>query len=87
MQPKSALNQVIAGAKQGSQEGSKKGAIERLWLADAADTAALGQRLARELVGASPGGPWGTAGPGASLGLPPGSGQLGPEPWQPPSTW
>ena len=52
MQPKSALNQVIEGANQGLQQGSKKGAIERLWLADAADTAALGQRLARELAGA-----------------------------------
>jgi len=50
MQPKSALNQAF--------EGSKEGSLERLWLADAADTAALGQRLARELVGAGPGAPW-----------------------------
>jgi len=80
MQPKSALNQVIEGANQGLQQGSKKGAIERLWLADAADTAALGQRLARELAGAGPGAPGGPDGDGASQESPPGSGQPGGEP-------
>jgi len=59
-------------------------AIERLWLADAADTAALGQRLARELAQGGLGGAWGTAGAGARRQWPPGSGQLAPPPWQPP---
>ena len=88
MQPTSALNQVIEGAKQGLQEGSRKGTIERLWLADATDTAALGQRLARELAGAGPGAPGGPGWDGASQESPPGSGQPGgrpgPAPFQPP---
>ena len=69
MQPKSALNQAFERPKKGPREGPKEGSIERLWLADAAGTAALGQRLARELAGAGPGGPWGPRGPA---------------PWQPP---
>ncbi len=50
MQPTSALNQAF--------EGSRTWSVERLWLANATDTAALGQRLAQELAGAGPGGPW-----------------------------
>ena len=69
MQPKSALNQAFERPKKGPREGPKEGSIERLWLADAAGTAALGQRLAGELAGAGPGGPWGPRGPA---------------PWQPP---
>ena len=88
MQPTSASNQVIEGAKQGLQKGSREGVIERVWLADAADTAALGQRLARELAGAGPGAPGGPDGDGASQESPPGSGQPGggpgPAPFQPP---
>ena len=88
MQPTSASNQVIEGAKQGLQKGSREGVIERVWLADAAATAALGQRLARELVGAGPGAPWGPGWAGASQESPPGSGQPGgepgPAPFQPP---
>ena len=88
MQPTSASNQVIEGAKQGLQKGSREGVIERVWLADAAATAALGQRLAGELVGAGPGAPWGPGWAGASQGSPPGSGQPsgepGPAPFQPP---
>ncbi len=65
-----------------------EGVIESVWLADAADTAALGQRLARELAGAGPGAPGGTNGDGASQESPPGSGQPGggpgPGPFQPP---
>ena len=84
MQPKSALNQAFERPKEGLKEGS----IERLWLADAAGTAALGQRLARELAGAGPGAPGGPDGDGASQESPPGSGQPGvgpgPAPFQPP---
>ena len=69
MQPTNASNRVI----------------ESVWLADAADTAALGQRLARELGGAGPGAP---GGPGWDGATPPGSGQAanlpGPGPFQPP---
>jgi tRNA threonylcarbamoyladenosine biosynthesis protein TsaE len=65
-----------------------EGVIESVWLADAADTAALGQRLARELAGAGPGAPGGTNWDGASQESPPGSGQPGggpgPGPFQPP---
>ena len=68
--------------------GGMEGLIERVWLADAADTAALGQRLARELAGAGPGAPGGPDGDGASQESPPGSGQPGvgpgPAPSQPP---
>ena len=68
--------------------GGMEGLIERVWLADAADTAALGQRLARELAGAGPGAPGGPDGDGASQESPPGSGQPGvgpgPAPFQPP---
>ncbi len=80
MQPTSALNQMF--------EGSKQSSIERVWLAAAADTAALGQRLAQELARASPGGPGGPARGGVRRELPAGSGQPagrpGPDPWQPP---
>ena len=59
--------------------------IERVWLADATDTGALGQRLARELAGGGPGAP---GGPGWDGGTPPGAGQAadrpGPGPFQPP---
>lgn len=65
-----------------------EGLIEKVWLADAADTADLGQRLARELAGAGPGAPWGPGWAGASQADPPGSGQPGggpePAPFQPP---
>ena len=85
MQPTNASNQVIAGAKQGSGGGSMEGVIERVWLADATDTGALGQRLARELAGGGPGAP---GGPGWDGGTPPGAGQAadrpGPGPFQPP---
>ena len=68
--------------------GGMEGEIERVWLADAADTAALGQRRARELAGAGPGAPGGPDGDGASQKSPPGSGQPGvgpgPAPSQPP---
>ena len=68
--------------------GGMEGLIERVWLADAADTAALGHRLARELAGAGPGAPGGPGGDGASQESPPGSGQPGvgpgPAPFQPP---
>jgi tRNA threonylcarbamoyladenosine biosynthesis protein TsaE len=88
MQPTSASNQVIGEAKHGSQKGSMEGAIERVWLADAADTAALGQRLARELAGTGPGAPGRPGWGGASQESPPGSGQPGggpgPAPFQPP---
>jgi tRNA threonylcarbamoyladenosine biosynthesis protein TsaE len=80
MQPTNASNQGIAGAKQGSGGGSMEGGIESVWLADAADTAALGQRLARELAGAGPGAPCGPDWDGASQEEPPGSGQPGGEP-------
>ena len=88
MQPTSASNQVIEGAQQGLQKGSMEGVIERVWLADAAATAALGQRRVREWVGAGPGAPWGPGWAGASQESPPGSGQPGgepgPAPFQPP---
>ena len=40
----------------GSLDGASQGSIERLWLADAAATTALGRRLAQELTGSGAGG-------------------------------
>jgi tRNA threonylcarbamoyladenosine biosynthesis protein TsaE len=84
MQPTNALNQAVEGSMERATGRTTQGVIERLWLADAADTVALGQRLARELAGACPGTPWGTGGGGTSRKGPPGSGPLGPAAWQPP---
>ncbi len=65
-----------------------EGVIERVWLADATDTAALGQRLAQEMLGAGPGAPEDPARPDAGMAATPGSGPASglanPGPWQPP---